>query len=203
MRIFKWIAGFLSLGFIVLTFHNSRAQNPLENRYVRLHVVANSDSKEDQDLKLKVRDRILCEFIEEFEDVNTAEEARIRIDGDLDRFKEVAKDEIKRYGKDYDIRANLGRFEFPIRTYKDLVLPAGVYNALKIEIGEAKGANWWCVMFPPLCFVDASHKDVDYEENDDTKEHTIEFRFKSKEWLENSLPKVKKILSSIPILQNR
>lgn len=197
MRIYKWIIGILSLSFIILAFQNAETQYPLEDKYMRFHVVANSDSSEDQELKLKVRDRLLSEFKETFEDVKSVDEAEARIRAELKRLEEVANDEIQRQGKDYDAKATVGFFDFPIKAYGNLVLPAGKYHALKVVIGEGEGANWWCVMFPPLCFVDISHG-VAMDVDEDMDDHIIEYRFKSKEWLSSSFPRMVKLFSLIP-----
>lgn len=205
MRMYKWIIGILSLGFIILAFQNVETQYPLEDKYMRFHVVANSDSSEDQELKLKVRDRLLSEFKETFEDVESVDEAENRIRAELKRLEEVANDEIRSQGKDYDVKATVGFFDFPIKAYGSLVLPAGKYHALKVVIGEGEGANWWCVMFPPLCFVDISHgvaMDVEdmaaHDVEEDMDDHIIEYRLKSKEWLNSSFPRMVKLFSLIP-----
>lgn len=133
---------------------------------IRFHVIANSDSKPDQELKLEVRDRILEEVGEEFDSSKNIDESRKIIEKNLNKIKNIAEDQIKKEGKDYKVEVSLGNDNFPTKTYGDLTLPAGEYEALKVVIGEGKGKNWWCVMFPPLCFVDITHSvsSVDEEE---------------------------------------
>ncbi|HHY81791.1 MAG TPA: stage II sporulation protein R [Clostridiales bacterium] len=123
---------------------------------IRLHVIANSDSPEDQALKLRVRDKLLLSFGDLFRSVRTIDEARVLIESNLDNLKETALTEIRKQGYEYQVEAQLGVYPFPTKVYGSKVYPAGRYEALRVVIGEGKGANWWCVMFPPLCFVDVS-----------------------------------------------
>ena len=138
----------------------------------RLHVIANSDSDEDQNLKYKVRDNLLEYMNDICKNCTTKQEAINLVEKNKDTFKQIALDTIKQNGYTYDVNINIGNFEFPTKQYGDISLPAGFYDALRIEIGEAKGHNWWCVMFPPLCFVDITSGVVPED---------------SKESLENSL----------------
>ena len=125
----------------------------LENSVFRLHVIANSDSKEDQNLKYIVRDKLLQYMNSYLSNTSTKEDAIKIANEHLDEFKQVAINTIKEQGYSYNVNVKVGNFEFPTKTYGDISLPAGFYDALRVEIGEAKGQNWWCVMFPPLCFV--------------------------------------------------
>ena len=122
----------------------------------RLHILANSDSEEDQNLKLKVRDNILAYMKDISSDISSKEEAISLMENNIDAFEGVALQTIHDEGYDYDVNLSIGKFDFPTKYYGDISLPAGLYDALRIEIGEAKGHNWWCVMFPTLCFVDVS-----------------------------------------------
>ena len=131
----------------------------------RLHIIANSDSKEDQDLKLLVRDNVLKYMKEISTDVSSKEEVISLMEDHLDDFKSIAISTIRENGFDYDVNLRIGKFDFPTKTYGDISLPSGMYDALRIEIGDAIGQNWWCVMFPTLCFVDVSSGSLD----DDSK----------------------------------
>lgn len=122
----------------------------------RLHVIANSDSKEDQDLKYKVRDSLLNYMKEICANCKNKDEAIVLVSQHQEEFKQIALQTIHDEGYSYDVKINIGNFEFPTKDYGDISLPAGYYDALRVEIGEAKGQNWWCVMFPPLCFVDVT-----------------------------------------------
>lgn len=137
----------------------SYAQNvstDLADNVFRLHVIANSDSTEDQNLKYMVRDNLLKYMNEICKNCSSKDEAIKIVKENKNTFKQIAIDTIKSNGYSYDVNINIGNFEFPTKTYGDISLPAGYYDALRVEIGEAKGQNWWCVMFPPLCFVDIS-----------------------------------------------
>jgi stage II sporulation protein R len=123
---------------------------------IRLHVIANSDSPEDQALKLRVRDHLLLTFGEVFQDTSSMTQARAMINKSLSDFQQEAQGEILRQGYSYPVKVQLGIFPFPTKAYGDMVYPAGRYEALRVVIGQGSGANWWCVMFPPLCFVDVS-----------------------------------------------
>lgn len=122
----------------------------------RLHVIANSNSDEDQSLKYKVRDNLLNYMNNICKDCNSKEEAINIVSKHQEEFKQVALETIKNEGYSYNVEIEIGNFEFPTKHYGDISLPAGFYDALKVEIGKAEGRNWWCVMFPSLCFVDVS-----------------------------------------------
>lgn len=129
----------------------------LSQNLVRLHVVANSDSSEDQELKLKVRDAII-DFMKiklaASKDIN---ETRTIISDNLKNIEDVSNEVIRNNDSKYGVKASIGNYGFPTKTYGDISLPAGEYQALRVVIGNGAGANWWCVLFPPLCFVDATH----------------------------------------------
>jgi len=150
----------LLLPGILLLSHNFR-QPDREKTYppgdlIRLHVVANSDSAFDQELKRKVRDEIIRNVAPEFLEAGNIDSARRTARAGLGRIKEIAAREVKAAGKDYPVRVELDRFAFPTKHYGPFVLPAGDYEAVRVVIGAGGGANWWCVLFPPLCFVDMS-----------------------------------------------
>ena len=149
----------------------------IQNSVFRLHVLANSDSKEDQNLKYKVRDNLL-EFMNEIcKDCKTKQEAIALVEEYKDEFKQIAENTIRENGYSYDVNISIGNFEFPTKYYGDISLPAGFYDALRVEIGEAKGQNWWCVMFPPLCFVDISSGVVPEESKELMEENLSEEEF--------------------------
>lgn len=128
-----------------------RTQDQLAEKVVRLHVLANSDSPEDQALKLKVRDRVLERATEILEQSADRVEAEARLRGNILELERIAQEEVRANGYDYPVTAELQNTEFPTREYDGFTLPAGEYLALRILIGEAEGQNWWCVVFPPLC----------------------------------------------------
>lgn len=125
---------------------------------LRLHVIANSDKEYDQELKLKVRDAVLKSGKTVFsgsEDIISAE-SRIAVNKNV--LLNSARETIRSLGYSYDVKIELARSYFPTRTYDDITLPAGYYKAVRIIIGEGKGKNWWCIMFPPLCLPAATNK---------------------------------------------
>lgn len=149
----------------------------LENSVFRLHVIANSDSKEDQNLKYIVRDKLLQYINSYLSNTSTKEDAIKIANKHLDEFKQVAINTIKEQGYSYNVNVKVGNFEFPTKTYGDISLPAGFYDALRVEIGEAKGQNWWCVMFPPLCFVDVTSGVVPEESKKELQNNLSEEEF--------------------------
>lgn len=141
---------------------------------IRFHVLANSDSPEDQDLKLRVRDKVIEAMASDLEKSKNVDETRDILKENLDRIKETAKKEILKNGQDYDVRVFLGDYDFPTKIYGNIVFPTGTYEALRIEIGRARGQNWWCVMFPPLCFVDVKHGLTDEKTKEQLKNSLTE-----------------------------
>ena len=135
----------------------------------RLHVIANSNSNEDQSLKYKVRNDLLNYMNNICKNCTSKEEAMSTVSCHKDEFRQVALNTIRNEGYSYDVKIQIGNFEFPTKHYGDISLPAGFYDALKVEIGEAQGRNWWCVMFPSLCFVDVSNGIVPEESKDELK----------------------------------
>jgi stage II sporulation protein R len=129
----------------------------ISNKLIRLHVIANSDSAEDQDLKICVRDQIINELGDELQSSGGIECSRKFIIEHLDYIEHIAREEVEKNGKNYNVKAVFGKFPFPVKSYGYVTLPAGEYEALRVIIGRGKGSNWWCVLFPPLCFVDITH----------------------------------------------
>mgnify|MGYP000915229566 CR=1 FL=1 len=120
---------------------------------IRFHVIANSDSEEDQLLKYAVRDEILKKVAPRLAESVSLEESRGIIQEMEGEFLAIAETVMKERGKDYPLTLDYGLHTFPTKSYGNIVLPGGEYEAVKIMIGKAQGANWWCVLFPPLCFV--------------------------------------------------
>lgn len=155
-RFFIVLILFAFFVFISAISYVNAVSEDIANSVFRLHVIANSDSKEDQALKYLVRDKVL-EYMNNISKNCSSKEEVIKLAYEYkDEFYNIAKNVIKENGYNYDVKISIGNFEFPTKYYGDISLPAGYYDALKIEIGEAKGQNWWCVMFPPLCFVDVT-----------------------------------------------
>ena len=188
----------------VCVSYSADVQNDLAQSVVRLHILANSDSCEDQMLKLAVRDRILSDGRELFKDAASKEETEKILCGNIDFLTAAAKDEIEKNGYSYDVRIDIGKYEFPMKKYDGFAFPAGEYDAVRVEIGEAKGHNWWCVMFPPLCFVDASVGEesaqllrqslTDEEMDIITSDADVDIRFKVVDFVQNSIHGIKTAL---------
>lgn len=121
---------------------------------VRFHVVANSDTTTDQGLKLEVRNRELALLDTHFATVTSEAQAVAWLGAHLGEIQQVARDVLRQGGADYGVRVVLGKDAFPTKSYGNLVFPAGTYESLTIYLGAARGQNWWCVLFPPLCLVD-------------------------------------------------
>lgn len=130
----------------------SKQCDEIRNKVLRMHVIANSDEDYDQELKLKVRDAVLREGRELFDGSLTADDAEEKIVPNIDRLENVALKTIRDEGYDYKVKIYVANEFFKTRVYDNSVtLPAGEYTAVKVVIGEGKGKNWWCVMFPPMC----------------------------------------------------
>lgn len=186
----------------------SNISTDISNSVFRLHVIANSDSIEDQNLKYKVRDNLIKYMDDICSNCKTKQEAMKLVTVYKNNFKQIALDTIQTEGYNYDVNIMIGNFEFPTKQYGDISLPSGYYDALKVEIGEAKGHNWWCVMFPPLCFVDITSgivpeeskkylqdnmKEEEYALISDNSSLDIKFKFKILEFFnQNGLITAKK-----------
>lgn len=132
-------------------------QRELAKEVFRFHVLANSDSEEDQALKMQVKEAVIAYMKQELPDSDSVELTKSWAKANTHEITEVAKQVIRDEGYDYPVTAKVVTCDFPAKTYGDITFPAGKYEALRIEIGEAKGQNWWCVLYPNLCFVDAVH----------------------------------------------
>lgn len=141
--------------------------NNITDTVFRVHILANSDSDEDQLLKLKVRDAVLEENSCLFEKSKSAEEAAEIAEKNIDRIKRTAERVIAENGKDYSVNCQIAEMHFDNRVYDNITMPAGDYTALRITIGDAKGKNWWCVMFPPLCLPAVTNAEEALEEYGD------------------------------------
>ena len=199
-RFFIVIILFSLFVFISALSYVDAVSEDISNSVFRLHVIANSDSDEDQSLKYKVRDKVL-EYMNEIAKDCTSKEEVINLAYEYqDEFKQIAENVIKENGYDYDVNIKIGNFEFPTKYYGDISLPAGYYDALRIEIGKAEGQNWWCVMFPPLCFVDVTSGvvpdeskqimqdnlgDEEYKLISDNESSDIKFKFSIVEFFKN------------------
>lgn len=154
---------FITFLIINIKYYASAVSNDLKENIFRLHIIANSDSEEDQELKLKIRDSIIS-YMEKLEkDCKTKNDVINIVTSNIQNFENIATQTIKENGFDYTVSIEIGEFYFPTKYYGNISMPAGMYDALKIKIGNASGQNWWCSLFPPLCFTDISSGIVDEE----------------------------------------
>lgn len=158
---------------------------------IRLHVLANSDSESDQQLKLKVRDAVIAYLAPYLETAIDKEMAKQVVLEHQTELTAVAEKVVAMNGSHESVEIELGIFDFPIKSYGNLVLPAGKYEAVRVLIGKAEGKNWWCVLFPPLCFIDITNataltpKDVNSDAAQ--KDEKVEFRWKLAELWKDGL----------------
>ena len=124
---------------------------------LRFHVLANSDSDEDQQLKLRVRTLLLDSIYEELGENASLDDTKEYVLANKDSLEQEAEDYMKAEGYDYPAHMEVTECYFPTKTYGDMVFPCGTYDAVRVEIGKGKGHNWWCVLYPPLCFVDSTY----------------------------------------------
>lgn len=147
-----------------------QTQEALAEEVLRFHVLANSNSEEDQELKMKVKEAILTYMEREIPQADSVDETKTWAESHLSEIETVAKQVVHREGYGYEVDAEVTESEFPDKTYGDVTFPAGEYEALRIEIGEAEGQNWWCVLYPNLCFLDAVNAVVPEEGKEELKE---------------------------------
>ena len=133
-----------------------RRQDDLQERMIRLHVIANSDSDADQTLKLHVRDAVLCRAEDILRQSADMADARRRLTDALPAMGDAAASALAARGSAYPVSVSLEETEFPLKAYDGFALPAGEYLALRVVIGAGEGRNWWCVVYPPLCTAAAS-----------------------------------------------
>jgi stage II sporulation protein R len=148
------------------------------DKLIRLHIVANSDSVEDQELKRKVRDEVIKQMSPNFEGLENVNQVKQVIEDNLALIEGIAAKVVRDNHKDYGVMAVLSNFDFPTKVYGNLTLPAGSYQALKIVLGNGEGQNWWCVMFPPLCFIDIAHGVVPEETMEELKHSLSEEEYR-------------------------
>lgn len=148
---------------IIIAVVPTDAEGAVYEDTVRLHILANSDSDEDQALKIRIRDAILTEFSDKLSDIESTDEARLTLMALLPEIEEFAKRKIEEEGYSYGVSATLGEEWYETREYEDFTLPKGYYTSLRVIIGEGEGKNWWCVMFPPLC-LDMATENAAYDD---------------------------------------
>ena len=190
------IVSVIFCGILLLFVPAKHYQRAIADKILRFHVIANSNSAQDQALKLKVRDCVIEYLSEPLKACETKEESETVIDSLLPQIREKASELVRRMGYDYTIEADVGEEYFPVKTYGEMTFPRGYYEALTIRIGSGAGRNWWCVLFPKLCFTDAVtaqvpeesgqllSKQLDAQAYESLYEgERVQIRFKLAEWL--------------------
>lgn len=154
-------------------------QRDIAKQVIRLHVVANSDSEEDQRLKLEVKEEIVELLREQLRADSTVAMAQQTLRDNLYNIEEAASSYIHEKGYNYEVNAELGTCYFPVKEYGDMTFPAGEYKALKVNIGNSEGKNWWCVMYPTLCLVDSTYQVVPDESKEKLRNNLTEEEYES------------------------
>lgn len=177
----------ISVMFSMIPFESTCIK--LQNDVLRLHILANSDSAKDQQLKLEVRDEVIAQIAPLYNCVETKEQAIAVTKDNLPLIEEIAQAVVKSHNADYTIKADITNKYFNTRYYEDFTMPAGMYDTLQITIGDAKGKNWWCVMYPTLCVGASSKISMEEDLSDDEYKvitsKDIEYKFKIVEYYES------------------
>lgn len=201
---FKHLLAIFLLLVIFLIFnifsYSNKVFAGLQNNIFRLHILANSDSEADQALKLAVRDSVI-EYMKTINNTSfTKEETIQNVNSHLEDLQKIAEDKIYELGYNYSVSLEVGNFYFPTKYYGNISLPAGNYDALKINIGEAQGQNWWCSLFPPLCFIDISSGYLEDEDKEILETNLTEEEFAL---VSSSSPDVKLKFKIVELLNSK
>lgn len=178
----------LCIAFVLTVFYSlipfEAECNEISNEVFRIHILANSDSQADQNLKLKVRDEILAYSEELFNSANSKEEAEKIVQENLAEIIAVAQKKVYDEGYDYKVNAEITNMYFTTRYYEQFTMPSGMYDALRVTIGEGEGQNWWCVMYPSICLSASIESDEKAKESFTDNQYDIvssgeyQYRFK-------------------------
>ena len=144
-------------------------QKGIASNIIRFHVRAESDSKEDQWLKLQVKEAVLAYISPVLSKSQSVDESRQLLYNESENIRNVAAATLRSLGDERDVNVYFENCYFPMKTYGDMTFPPGEYEAFRVDIGEAQGKNWWCVLYPPLCFVDAVYGEVPEESKEELK----------------------------------
>ena len=147
---------FLAVMPMIHMYREQRMQKEIAEKILRFHVIANSDSREDQELKLKVRDAVGFYMKDQMKEVTNRKDAEETANANLKKIEKVAEDVIAKEGRSYTVNAFIGPVDFPVKTYGAYSFPAGTYEAV-----EGAGKNWWCVMYPNMCFQGSMYEVID------------------------------------------
>ncbi len=158
----------LALIFLLGSYYYAE-EKPLQDSVFRLHVIANSDSIEDQALKIAVKNEIVQLLKDEFSSQEDVEQARELAQDHIPLIRETAREVMAQQGYDYPVEVKVGEYPFPTKSYGNLVFPSGEYQALRVTIGQGQGKNWWCVLFPPLCMVSDSDQGLSFDRQEEAR----------------------------------
>lgn len=170
LHMIMFLMSFILIGGVVVMGYSQHKVSQIADEVMRFHVVANSDTTEDQLLKQQVKDEVITYMEPLLIHAKNMEETREIVNANLEHIKQIAKEVIMSWHKEYDVYVCVDYANFPMKAYGDVVLPAGQYEACRIILGEGKGENWWCILFPPLCYVDASTGVIPEEEKQELEE---------------------------------
>lgn len=193
--LFTFIAVLLT-GLLSAYAAAERGAAQYSDNVLRLHVIANSNTAEDQALKLKVRDVVGSTVSRLTEGAETAAETELLVQQHIAEIKNAAEEKIKEEGYFYPVEIVTGEFYFPTKYYAKGALPAGDYEAVRVIIGEGKGENWWCVLFPPLCFSNGSAEPTLDQQHSEPSEN-ITVRFKIVEFFQEAKHEISKVIEKI------
>lgn len=141
---------------LIFSFGSFNVPSEAETEYLRIHIRANSNSDIDQSVKYAIKDKVVDALVPVLADCKSKEDAEKALKANFKLIENAANKTLSDYGFSYKSKAKLVSEYFPVRSYEDLTLDSGIYDALIIELGDAAGDNWWCVVYPPLCFVQAN-----------------------------------------------
>ena len=182
MKILKAISAAVILSVIMSLFSFNSKCEALSGDIFRLHILANSDSERDQELKLRVRDRILKSTEYLYKNCESKADTISVTQQELHSLEKIAEDELKQNGCDYEVSAEITNMYFNVREYGRYTVPSGYYDALRLTIGEGKGHNWWCVMYPSFCMGectapdDSGLSDTEIDLISDTEKYKVKFK---------------------------
>ena len=155
-----------TLAGIYTMHHSNQTLEAISSQVVRFHVLPNSGSDEDMELKMLVKEAVLDEYRDALLEVGSVYEARTFLNTNLEEIERFAQSVVYAQGLTHPVHVSLGESRFPTKEYAQIALPSGKYEALQINIGNGEGSNWWCVMFPPLCFVDVTRGEISEEDKE-------------------------------------
>lgn len=173
---------FLLIGAILICgayqYRSGRMQQDIADKILRFHVIANSDKDSDQQLKLQIRDSIGEYLHGELKDADDLEECISIVNQDMDKINQRAQEVIAKEGYDYPVQSAVSWVDFPVKTYGEYTFPAGSYQALQVVIGNGQGRNWWCVMYPNMCFSNSMYEVIDENSEKELKKVLTQAEYK-------------------------